>query len=38
VQKSKVLGSLVSLKGIKPNPDKINAIVYMKPLQSKKEV
>jgi hypothetical protein len=38
VQKGKVLGCLVSMKGIKANPEKINAIVHMKPLQSKKEV
>jgi hypothetical protein len=38
VQKGKALGCLVSVKGIKANPDKINAIVYMKPPQSRKEV
>jgi hypothetical protein len=38
VQKGKVLGCLVSMKGIKANPDKINAIVHMKPPQSRKEV
>jgi hypothetical protein len=38
VQKGKFLGCLVSVKGIKANPDKINFIVHMKPLQSKKEV
>jgi hypothetical protein len=32
VQKGKVLGCLVSVKGIEANPDKINAIVHMKPL------
>jgi hypothetical protein len=31
VQKGKVLGCLVSVKGIEANPDKINAIVHMKP-------
>jgi hypothetical protein len=31
VQKGKVLGYLVSVKGIEANPDKINAIVHMKP-------
>jgi hypothetical protein len=31
VQKGKVLGCLVSVKGITANPDKINAIVHMKP-------
>jgi hypothetical protein len=30
--------SLVSVKGIEANPDKINDIVHMKPPQSKKEV
>jgi hypothetical protein len=38
VQKVKVLGYLVSVIGIKANPDKINAIVHMKPPQSRKEV
>jgi hypothetical protein len=38
VQKGKVLGWLVSVKGIEVNPDKINAIVRMKPSQCKKEV
>jgi hypothetical protein len=33
-----VLVCLVSMKGIKANPDKINAIVHMKPLGSRKEV
>jgi hypothetical protein len=28
----------MSVKGIEANPDKINAIVHMKPLQSTKEV
>jgi hypothetical protein len=38
VSRGKVLGYLVSVKGIKANPDKINAIVHMKPLGSRKEV
>jgi hypothetical protein len=38
VQKGKVLSCLVSVKGIEANPDKINAIVHMKPPQSRKEV
>jgi hypothetical protein len=38
IQKGKVLGCLVSVKGIEANLDKINAIVHMKPPQSKKEV
>ena len=38
VHKGKVLGCLVSLKGIKANPDKIKAILQMKPPQSQKEV
>jgi hypothetical protein len=33
-----VLAYLVSVKGIKANPDKINAIVHMKPPGSRKEV
>jgi hypothetical protein len=37
VQKGKVLGCLVSVKGIEANTDKINAIVHMKPPHSKKE-
>jgi hypothetical protein len=36
MQKGKVLGCLVSLKGIKANPDKINDIVHMKPPRSRK--
>jgi hypothetical protein len=32
------LGCLVSVKGIKANPDKINAIVHMKPPRSRKEL
>jgi hypothetical protein len=38
IQKGKVLRCLVSVKGIEANLDKINAIVHMKPPQSKKEV
>jgi hypothetical protein len=38
VERGKVLECLVSIKGIKANPDKINAIIHMKPPQSKKEV
>jgi hypothetical protein len=38
VQKGKVLGCLVCVKRIEANPDKINAIVHMKPPQSRKEV
>jgi hypothetical protein len=38
VSRGKVLGCLVSIKGIEANPDKIKAIVYMKPLQFRKEV
>jgi hypothetical protein len=30
VRRSKVLGFLVSVKGIEANPDKINAIMHMK--------
>jgi hypothetical protein len=37
-QRGKVLGYLVSVNGIKASPDKFNAIVHMKPPQSKKEV
>jgi hypothetical protein len=38
MQKGKVQGYLVSVKGIKVNPNKINTIVHMKPPQSRKEV
>jgi hypothetical protein len=38
VRKGRVLGYLVSIKGIEANPDKINAIVHMKPLGSRKKV
>jgi hypothetical protein len=36
--RGKVLGCLVLVKGIEANPDKIKAIVCMKPLKSRKEV
>jgi hypothetical protein len=38
VQKGKVLGCLVSVKGIGANLDQINAIVHMKPPQYRKEL
>jgi hypothetical protein len=38
VSRGKVLHCLVSMKGIDANPDKINAIVHMKPPGSRKEV
>jgi hypothetical protein len=38
VSRGKVLGCLVSIKGIESNPDKIKAIICMKPLKSRKEV
>jgi hypothetical protein len=38
VQRGRVLGCLVSMKGIEANPDKINLIVHMKPPRSRKEV
>jgi hypothetical protein len=38
VTRGKVLGCLVSTKGIKVNPDKIKATLQLQPLQSKKEV
>jgi hypothetical protein len=38
VQRGKVLGCLVWVKGIEANPYKINTIVHMKPLRSTKEV
>jgi hypothetical protein len=38
VSREKVLGCIVSVKGIKANPYKINAIVHMKPPGSRKEV
>jgi hypothetical protein len=37
ISRGKVLGCLVSVKGIEANPDKINAIVHMKPPGSRKE-
>jgi hypothetical protein len=38
VSRGKVLGYLVSVMGIEANPDKIKAIVCMKPPKSTKEV
>jgi hypothetical protein len=38
MEKGKALGCLVLVKRIEAKPDKLNAIVHMKPLQSKKEV
>jgi hypothetical protein len=38
ISRGKVLGCLVSVKGVEANLDKINAIVHMKPPGSKKEV
>jgi type II secretory pathway component HofQ len=38
VRRGKVLGYLVSVKGIEANPDKINTIVNMKTSGSRKEV
>jgi hypothetical protein len=38
ITRGKVLGCLVSTKGIEENPDKIRAITQMQPLQSKKDV
>jgi hypothetical protein len=38
ISRGKVLGCLVSVKGIEGNPDEINAIVHMKPLGSRMEV
>jgi hypothetical protein len=38
LSRGKVLGYLVSVKGIKANPEKINAIVHMKPPRSRKKV
>jgi hypothetical protein len=37
ISRGKVIGCLVSMKGIEANPDKINAIVHMKPTRSRKE-
>jgi hypothetical protein len=38
VTRGKVLGYLVSTKGIEANPDKIRAIAQMQPLQNRKDV
>jgi hypothetical protein len=38
VTRGKVLGCLVSTKGIEASPDKIRAIIQMQPLQTRKEV
>jgi hypothetical protein len=38
VQRGRVLGCLVSVKGIEANLDKRNAIIHMKPPRSRKEV
>jgi hypothetical protein len=38
VSRGKVLGCFVSVKGIEVNPNKIKAIVCMKPPKSRKEV
>jgi hypothetical protein len=38
VTRGKVLGCPVSLKGIEANPDKIRAILQMKPSQTRKGV
>jgi hypothetical protein len=38
VTRGKVLGCLVSMKGIEVNPDKIRAILQMQPPQNRKEV
>jgi diphthamide synthase subunit DPH2 len=38
VARGKVLGILVSTKGIEANPDKIRAILHMQPLQTRKDV
>jgi hypothetical protein len=38
VTRVKVLGSLVSTKGIKSSPDKILAIIQMQPQQTRKDV
>jgi hypothetical protein len=38
VHKEKMLGCLVSVKGIEANPDKIKAITHMKPPQSRKNI
>jgi hypothetical protein len=38
VMRGKVIGCLVSMKGIDENPDKIRAILRMQPLQNRKEL
>jgi hypothetical protein len=38
LQKGRVLGCFISVMRIKANLDKINAIVHMKPSESRKEV
>jgi hypothetical protein len=38
VTRVKVLGCLVSMKGIEANPEKIRAILHMQPLQMTKDV
>jgi hypothetical protein len=38
LSRGKVLGYLVSVKGIEANPDKIKAIVCMKPPKSRKDI
>jgi hypothetical protein len=38
ITKGKVLGCLVSTKGIEANPDKIRALIQMQPPQSRKDV
>jgi hypothetical protein len=38
VTRGKVLGCLVSTKGIEASPDKIRAIIQMQPPQTRKEV
>jgi hypothetical protein len=38
VMRGKVIGRLVSMKGIDENPDKIRAILWMQPLQNRKEL
>jgi hypothetical protein len=38
VTRGKVLGCLVSIKGIEAKPNKIKAILQMQPPQTKKEV
>jgi hypothetical protein len=38
ITRGKVLGCMVSVKGIEANPDKIKAITQMQPLQSRKDV